>query len=229
MAGELSFWRTPKDWIGNSLLSREAIDFVCRRIEKAHQDSPRLLRTAVLIQETGGLRVEDGPSGSLRFQVSADTPEDAMVLCEEFLNFLKAERDKVAMRRFQLEERGLEQKQKSVEGELEVSELDLIRSLWNLTREDQKKAPPLEQLNQEFGVYKSSVWEYRKLRVREYTGRLRAKCYAPDFVVVDPPALEPPGRTSLEAALQGAGLGLILAFPILLWPAKRKRRRRSRE
>lgn len=227
MAGEFSFWREPTQWVKTAILSREATDFVCRRIEKVHKDSPRLLRTAVLLAENGGLWVEDTSGASLRIHVAADTGEDAVVLCQEYLNYLIAERDKVAMRRFLLEEKGLDQLQMKVDTDLAVSELDLIRSLWTIASEEKARQPSLEQLTSDFGVYKTLVGEYRKLRAREVWGRLRAKCYSPDFVVLDAPSVESRLPELKRGGLAGAAVGLLLAVPLLaLGGSKRKKNRR---
>lgn len=226
MAGEFSFWREPTQWVKTSILSREATDFVCRRIEKVHKDSPRLLRTAVLLAENGGLWVEEVTGASVQIHVAADTGEDAILLCQEYLNYLTAERDKVAMRRFLLEEKGLDQLQMRVDTELAVTELDLIRSLWSIAGEEKSKQPSLEQLTSDFGVYKTLAGEYRKLRAREVWGRLRAKCYSPDFVVLDAPSVESRLPELRRGALGGASVGLVLALLVLVLGGPRRKKAR---
>jgi hypothetical protein len=113
-----------------------------------------------------------------------------------------------------------------VDTDLAVSELDLIRSLWTIAGEEKGKQPSLEQLTSDFGVYKTLVGEYRKLRAREVWGRLRAKCYSPDFVVLDAPSVESRLPELKRGGLAGAAVGLLLAVLLLVIGVPRRKKNR---
>jgi len=220
--GEQTQKPSPTAWAESMLTSKDAVDMVCKKIERSeteHKDAA--LRAACLLPEKR-VKVESLPNLCLRLKVSAEKPELAVMLCQGLLAYLNFKT------KIPLEDPDRE-RLTQVETQLRTQERNLAKTLWGQLAFDSPKTPDAEGAQAaelELSDYQLSASEYHQLMEKNFFRETWAAADNPFFTVIEPPFVGLPERPWWEFVVGGGFLGGVGGW-LLERMGRRARRRQN--
>lgn len=219
--------RDPLSWAQEALASRELTDRVCHRLEQ--RGEREAVGSAATLLAEGRLHSTGAGEGLLTVQVDDANPERAVLLCQTVLSELRSalnsRRDKAIE-----EQAGAGRPEEP--GTLEEAEGELVRSVLHQQLHPKPKnsdhgfllgGDPVESRLRDLSERVSQgVGERRRSIAAFQKARLQVTREAPDFTVVDPPAL-----AAAEPSHRGAWVGVMGALCLWLCAALLLPRRAS--
>lgn len=198
----------PASWAREQLESKEAVDTVCKRVERLDlEHKAEVLRSAVLLAEDHRIEVEALPNSCLRVSVLAERPEVAVLLCEGLLAYLNYKT------KIPLENPNRDQLT-SVEQKLRLQEKDLGRALWDLLAFDltRKRDPnAMEVAALDLQDYQATERQYRKAMRDHFFRESKLAAVGPSFTVIEPSSVASPVRPWWSFGAAGALAGGLLS------------------
>lgn len=213
----------PGRWARELLTSKEAVDMICKRIERTESDSGKAqtLRSAVLLSEGDRIRVETLPSAAVRLRVRAETPRAALLICEGLVAYLNF-KSKIPLEDPEAD------KLVELQQQLRIQEKSLGKSLWSMMAFGGARVgtpPNAEALEVELQDYRAKLAQYQTLTREHFFRQTHAAAGGPAFVVLEPAGLLPPERHWLLGIALGGGLGFLLS----LWIQRSQKKQASRK
>ena len=199
----------PAAWAEEVLMSKEAVDTVCKKIERSEtEDRAEILRSACLLAEDHRVDVETMPNSCIRLTVRAANAHIATVLCDAMLAYLTY-RTKIPLEDPEREELT------SREQQLRLQEKNLSTVLWGLLSFDAPKnqnpnAMGLAELDMQ--DYQGAVAEYRQMMRTHFFREAKAAAAGPNFTVLESPTPVSSGRPWVRYTLLGGIGGLVASL-----------------
>lgn len=213
------------DWAVGQLTSKDAVEMVCRKIERSQVERKDLaLRSACLLPEGGRIETSLLSETCLRVRVRAEDPATAVVLCEGLLAYLSF-RAKIPLEnpeptKLLESEKRLRLKEREIVGPgLQGPPVQLSAGVGSGLREA------------EFGEYQAVLLEYRGLMEESFFRETRLASGSPYFSVIEPAFVvsSPKSRSGfLFLGLVFGGLAG-MGFPFFLRSVLPLVQRKSRE
>ncbi len=207
-------------WAQETLTSKEAVDAVCKKIERSGIDyKTQALRSAVLLSADQRVIVETLPQYSVRLKVYAEDSRVALLLCESLLAYLTFKT------KIPLENPDPEALVGS-ERQLRIQEKSLAQALWGVLAFDSPKSKDpnaLQAVELDLQDYYQQVAAYRQALRDHFFRETRAAAIGPNFIVLEPPSQIRNHRPWIEASFVGGGLGLVVSAGFA-WLRRRRRR-----
>ena len=174
----------PVAWASELLRSPEAVDAVCKRIDRSTMPSKtEAMRSAVLLLEKKRIEIYPLPDSFLRLRVLAEDPEIAQNLCEGLLAYL-AFRSKIP----------LEDKDagtlKKLESDLRIQEKSIAEGLWRNLALDQSSEHKFDTqaLDLELLEYQANRQKVKKALGQHFFREAQIAASAPSHFVIEPAA-----------------------------------------
>lgn len=211
--------RDPLVWAEGLLTSKEAVDMLCKRIERSETErKDAALRAACLLTEGKRVMVQHLPNSCLQLRVTAEDPALATMLCDGLIAYLSFKT------KIPLEDPDRDPLT-NAENELRTKERDLSQGLWNVLAFDSLKSPSektnIQDLQSDLIEYQSSMANYRNLLTQNFFRETWSAADNPGFVVIEPPF----GRAPEPVWYRFAGLGALLGAAIgWVWDRKQRPR-----
>lgn len=210
-------------WAHDTLTSKEAIDAVCKKIERSDIEfKTQALRSAVLLAEDKRVRVETMPDACVRLKVYAEDSRVCLFLCDSLLAYL-AFKTKIPL------ENPDPEKLVASERQLRIQEKALSQTLWSILAFDSPKSQDptaLQAVELDLQDYQQLVATYRKALEDHFFRETRVAASGPNFAILEPPSQIRNHRPWIEASLLGGLLGILVSA---LATGLRARRRPVRE
>ena len=195
-------------WAQATLTSKEAVDAVCKRIERSDIEyKVQALRSAVLLAEDKRVRVETMPEACVRLKVYAEDSRVCLFLCDSLLAYLTFKT------KIPLEDPDPE-KLVTSERQLRVQEKALSQSLWSLLAFDSpgsQDPAALQAVGLDLQDYQQLVTRYKQALRDQFFRETRLAASGPNFAVLEPPSQIRNHRPWIESALLGGILGIGLS------------------
>lgn len=206
-------------WAKELLMSKEAVDMLCKRIERSDaDDKPMAIRSACLLPEDGRLAVESLPDSCIRLKVRAESSKLAVTLSEGLLAFLSYKA------KIPLEDPDADSLTE-VESQLRTQEKSLSSSLWGLLSFEaarNRDSNALQAVTIDLQDYQLSVTNYRRAMRKHFFREAKIASGGPGFTVLEAPSGSPQGRPWIQGLLVGGGIGWLSGVVMTLLRPKRR-------
>lgn len=212
----------PTAWAESMLLSKDAADAVCKRIERSQaENKDQALRSACLLSEGRRVSVATLPNSCVRLKVWADDPAIAISLTEGLLAYLNFKA------KIPLEDPDRD-RLSTAEKLLRSQERSLANLLWErLAFDSVKTSTPGQSLELDLMDYQCLVTQYRQFMHDSFFRETHQAAGGPSFSVVEPPFVVCTPSPWWRGALLGGLFGL-LASAILQWTQPGNRQKNVR-
>ena len=213
--------RDPLAWAEDILTSKEALDALCRKIERTSTDDKvEVLRSACLLAEEDRIQVTPREDSYLSFRVAAEKPNVALSLCAGLLAYLTYKT------KIPLEDTHREELLNSAKL-LRVQERRLEKLLWpRLSYNSSEPSDPNKEQAVELDLldYQSNIAMARRQARQHFLRETRDAADGPNFVVMEPPFIRKEPRPWLKWGGLGAALGAAAALLSKAFRGKKKPR-----
>ena len=189
-------------WAEDLLTGKEAVETICKRIERLNPtEKTRLLRSAVLLGEPGRVSITDLPDSRAILVVTAEDSRSAQVLCEGLLAYL------LFKTKIPLEDPEADQLHE-VERRLREHERRLGRAFYSQLGFETPSQGRETVHQQDLQDYQADVSHYRPLLRRQFLRETQTAASGPYFVVLEPASPRP----DRWRWIRGAGLGALAGW-----------------